>query len=529
MNPLRARVAMLFVLAALVPVVVSVIVWTGATRWGEADAQDAVALAAEALARPARQGTDAVDALCRDDLVVDRLMESLSESEPSGLDFQRLFDAKIRVAGLQALWLLDARSGQELVRVGEASKARATEPSLHEQARVAKGPFLISLGRGEPRFVGYTCTIERAGSAITVIGAHSIAELRSPDRDRIALRAEARASEVPLWEISTTAGTPMVFVFRTTSRTAPPLLIWVLVVGAVALGLALIAGGYLSRWLESGVEELTQAATRIGGGNLATTVREGNAGPFRATATAFNRMTRDLRDAQEQLRQTERVAAWQDIAKRLAHELKNPLSPIRLSIETLRKAHARSHDEFNALFDETTTTILQEVDRLRHIVDEFSRFARLPSPTLQEHDVTEIVGQVVSLYAEGSVGVEAELPDAAVIAAVDAEQITQVLHNLVQNARDAALEPHAGRHGLVRVKLGQTAREARIEVEDNGPGIPPDVQTAIFEPYYTGKKEGSGLGLAISSRIVTEHGGRIEVASKPGRTIFTVAIPLSGT
>jgi nitrogen fixation/metabolism regulation signal transduction histidine kinase len=236
-------------------------------------------------------------------------------------------------------------------------------------------------------------------------------------------------------------------------------------------------------------------------------------------------MTRDLRNAQEQLRQTERVAAWQDIAKRLAHELKNPLSPIRLSIETLRKAHARSKDDFDVLFDESTKTILQEVERLRQIVDEFSRFARLPPPTLRETDLREIVPQAVSLYASGEVAVSAELPGHPIRAQVDADQITQVLHNLLQNANDAALNAHPSGGGRVRVNLEEGLHEVRIRVEDNGGGILDDQVDLIFEPYFTDKKRGTGLGLAITSRIVTEHGGRIDVESRPGKTTFTVTIP----
>ena len=120
-------------------------------------------------------------------------------------------------------------------------------------------------------------------------------------------------------------------------RRAPPLLLWIACVAVLVVGLALLFGGYLNRWLQSSVDELTAAATRVGRGDFDTTLRDDSGGAFPATATAFNRMTRDLRDARAELRRTERVAAWQEIAKSLAHELKNPLSPIRLSIETLRK------------------------------------------------------------------------------------------------------------------------------------------------------------------------------------------------
>ncbi len=311
----------------------------------------------------------------------------------------------------------------------------------------------------------------------------------------------------------------------TFDRRGPPLLLWVASVAVLALGLALMFGGYLNRWLQASVDELTEAATRVGQGDFSTTLRDRPNAAFPATATAFNRMTRDLRDARERLRQTERVAAWQEIAKSLAHELKNPLSPIRLSIETLRKAHERSHEDFDALFEESTKTILQEVERLRAIVDEFSRFARLPAPKLARSDLREVVAQAASLHAEGDAPVTAALPGAPVDARVDADQLTQVLHNLLQNARDAAREAHPDGGAAVRLSLEASSDTAIIRVEDNGLGIPADQTDAVFEPYYTRKEGGTGLGLAITQRIVTEHGGRIEVASRPGKTTFTVVLP----
>jgi nitrogen fixation/metabolism regulation signal transduction histidine kinase len=301
--------------------------------------------------------------------------------------------------------------------------------------------------------------------------------------------------------------------------------LWIACVTVLALGLALIFGGYLNRWLQSSVNELTAAATRIGRGDFDTTLRDGPGRAFPATATAFNQMTRDLRDAREQLRQTERIAAWQEIAKSLAHELKNPLSPIRLSIETLRKARERSHEEFDSLFDESTKTILQEVERLRNIVDEFSRFARVPAPQLEKTDLRQVVSQAASLHAEGEAPVTANLPGTPVEAFVDADQITQVLHNLLQNARDAAREAHPSGGGAVGLSLEEKACTLYLRVEDNGAGIPADQREAIFEPYYTRKEGGTGLGLAITQRIVTEHGGRIDVESRAGRTVFTVVLP----
>ncbi|MDH3623376.1 MAG: ATP-binding protein [Myxococcales bacterium] len=529
MTSLSTRVVVLFALVAIFPIALTVVVWFAMATWGGGETNREAELAGRYLQELDEQRKVAVTALCRDDLVVDRLLTSRSEDTPSELDYDRLFRGAMRGAGLQALWILDSRSG-EVIAAGHENQIIGRDGSaLIRQGRLAgERAFVITLGEQEhQKFVGRACTIERGGAGVTVVGAHRFTDLRALDPDRILVVDQVSHRDLPIAELVDSEGAAKgVVVWRSgIDQAAPPLLLWMGCVALLALGLALLFGGYLNRWLQSSVDELTEAATRIGAGDFATTLREGQPGAFHATATAFNRMTRDLRNAQEQLRQTERVAAWQDIAKRLAHELKNPLSPIRLSIETLRKAHARSKDDFDVLFDESTKTILQEVERLRQIVDEFSRFARLPPPTLRETDLREIVPQAVSLYASGEVAVSAELPGHPIRAQVDADQITQVLHNLLQNANDAALNAHPSGGGRVRVNLEEGLHEVRIRVEDNGGGILDDQVDLIFEPYFTDKKRGTGLGLAITSRIVTEHGGRIDVESRPGKTTFTVIIP----
>jgi len=529
MSSLSTRVVVLFALVAIFPVALTVAVWFGVANWGGNEANREAELAGRHLGTLAEQREAAVTTLCRDDLVVDRLLTSRSEDAPLELDYDRLFRGAMRGAGLQALWVLDSRSG-EVIAAGHKNRIIGREGSaLIRQARLAAGqPFVVALGEQDhQKFLARACTIERSGAGVTVVGAHRFTDLRALNPDRILIVDEPSARDLRIAELADAEGAAKeVVVWRSgIDRGAPPLLLWLGCVALLALGLALLFGGYLNRWLQSSVDELTQAATRIGAGDFATTVREGQTGAFQATATAFNRMTRDLRNAQDQLRQTERIAAWQDIAKRLAHELKNPLSPIRLSIETLRKAHARSHDDFDALFDESTKTILQEVERLRHIVDEFSRFARLPTPILRETDLREVVTQAVSLYAPGEVAISAELPGHPIYAQVDADQITQALHNLLQNASDATRAAHPNGGGTVRLSLEQGLDEVRVRIEDNGTGIPEDRINLVFEPYFTAKEGGTGLGLAITSRIITEHGGRVDVQSRPGRTVFTVVLP----
>jgi signal transduction histidine kinase len=529
MNRFGTRVVVLFALVATFPVALTAIVWLAVSQWGAGTGTGEAEMARTQLRELDEQRKAALTRLCRDDLALDKLLDDRSREMPPELDYDRLFRGSMEAAGLQALWVLDSLSGEVLATGHRHRVLGETAAELTRQARSAgDGAFVVLLGEQEhQRFLVRSCSIARGGARVTVIGGHRFSALRSLDPKQLVITGEAGKGDEVVTELVDAEGVMQgVMVWRPRlDRRGPPLLLWIACVAVLALGLALLFGGYLNRWLQSSVDELTQAATRVGRGDFDTTLRDSPGGAFPATATAFNRMTRDLKDAREQLRQTERIAAWQEIAKSLAHELKNPLSPIRLSIETLRKARERSHEEFDAMFEESTKTILQEVERLRNIVDEFSRFARLPAPQLRKADLREVAAQAASLHAEGEAPVTANLPALPVESFVDPDQITQVLHNLLQNARDAAREAHPRGGGRVSVSLEERAGTVYIRVEDNGAGIPADQAGVIFEPYYTRKEGGTGLGLAITQRIITEHGGRIDVESKAGRTVFTVVLP----
>jgi signal transduction histidine kinase len=528
MNRFSTRVVVLFAVVATFPVALTGVVWLAVSQWGADTGTGEVEMARTQLAELDAQREEAVSRLCRDDLAIDTLLRERGEESPPALDYDRLFRGSMKAAGLQTLWVLDSLSG-EVIATGHRHRLLADGADLTRQARSAGDrAFTVVLGDQEhQRYLVRSCSIARGRARVTVIAGHRFSDLRSLDPRQLVITGEAGKRDEVVAELADAEGVAQaVMVWRPRlDRRGPPLLLWIGCVVVLAIGLALIFGGYLNRWLQSSVDELTAAATRVGRGDFDTTLRDGPGGAFAATATAFNRMTRDLRDAREQLRQTERIAAWQEIAKSLAHELKNPLSPIRLSIETLRKARERSHEDFDAMFEESTKTILQEVERLRSIVDEFSRFARLPAPKREKTDLRELVAQAASLHAEGEAPVEGNLPSTAIEAFVDADQITQVLHNLLQNARDAAREAHPDGGGAVLLSVEKKAGTVYIRVEDNGPGIPTGQADAIFEPYYTRKEGGTGLGLAITQRIVTEHGGRIDVESRAGRTVFTVVLP----
>jgi two-component system, NtrC family, nitrogen regulation sensor histidine kinase NtrY len=237
-------------------------------------------------------------------------------------------------------------------------------------------------------------------------------------------------------------------------------------------------------------------------------------------------MMEDLRTSKDRLVIAERIAAWQEIARRLAHEIKNPLTPIQMAMDTLRKVWKKQHPQFGEILEESTETVLEEADRLKRIVSEFSDFARMPKPELQRVDLNDVVKSVTGLY-QGAIRVETKL---AKIPDIDADkgQINQVVLNLVENARDAIGERSDGKI-TVQTKLGDAGDRAVLIVDDNGPGVPTELKDKIFAPYFSTKlnKGGTGLGLAIVHRIVSDHGGRIQITDAlGGGARFLIELPL---
>jgi two-component system nitrogen regulation sensor histidine kinase NtrY len=261
----------------------------------------------------------------------------------------------------------------------------------------------------------------------------------------------------------------------------------------------------------------------------AATVLAGGAGHREGAVLVLDDVTPLIR--------AQRVAAWRDVARRLAHEIKNPLTPIQLSAERLRRHLGASPPPTGALVAECTDAIITEVEALKGLVDEFAQFARMRGPRLLPTDVNQLIDDALPLYAgvlqHGTVVVRrhfaADLPSVR----LDVEQMRQVIINLLDNAIEALGGPVAparpdGRPATIVIATAYDARNelVRITVSDNGPGVSPADRDKLFMPYYSTKGRGSGLGLAIVRRIVVEHGGAIEVgAGVPSGTVFTIELP----
>jgi signal transduction histidine kinase len=303
----------------------------------------------------------------------------------------------------------------------------------------------------------------------------------------------------------------------------------VLLAALASTAVALVLAVLLARSLGRPIAELASEARKVASGE-AQPLRVRGPGEIAELARAFGKMLEDLETMRRRLAATSRVAAWREVARRIAHEVKNPLAPIRAAVETLRRLRARDDPEFFAYFDEATRTVLDEVHRLSTMVTEFTRFARLPAPHPQEVDVVDLARQIVQLYEPATKArlhlvVGPTLP----LVRADRDQIVQVLTNLVQNALDAVAD--RAQSGDVCVSIdSQGASSVAVTVSDNGPGVAPEIASRLFEPYATTKQRGTGLGLAIAQRIAIEHNGELsQIQPTTGRgAAFRLVLSVAG-
>jgi two-component system nitrogen regulation sensor histidine kinase NtrY len=212
----------------------------------------------------------------------------------------------------------------------------------------------------------------------------------------------------------------------------------------------------------------------------------------------------------------QRTSAWADVARRIAHEIKNPLTPIQLSAERLRRKYAATIQDDGGIFKQCTDTIVRQVDDIKRMVDEFSRFARMPKPVMTQEDVGDAVRQVVFLQRVGSpdIDIDLEIAEDPMPARFDRRLISQALTNIIKNATEAiaAVPPDTLGRGHIRVWAARDGEDIVIDVVDNGIGLPKENRSRLLEPYVTTREKGTGLGLAIVGRILEDHGGRIELA-----------------
>jgi two-component system nitrogen regulation sensor histidine kinase NtrY len=222
--------------------------------------------------------------------------------------------------------------------------------------------------------------------------------------------------------------------------------------------------------------------------------------------------------------QAEKALMWQDVAKRITHEIKNPLTPIKLSAERLLKRWRSGDKNFQAVIEKSTATIVREVDGLQKLVNEFSRLGRMPDVVMAECDLKTLITEAVDLYRDyEKARINLDYRASKTSMKLDAEHFRRVLINIIDNAMQAI-----GESGIIDVTVDANAASGMmvIKISDNGKGIREEDKARLFQPYFTGRKGGTGLGLAIAHKIVTEHKGVISVGNNvPRGTVFTIEIP----
>jgi len=301
-----------------------------------------------------------------------------------------------------------------------------------------------------------------------------------------------------------------------------------LLCGGGGIVLAILLSGWAAVRVTRPVEQLVQAAREVASGNWNTKVNVTSSDELGDLAKSFNHMTRELLAQREHLVQAERVAAWRELARRLAHELKNPLFPLQLTVENLMRARQQSPQQFEEIFQESSATLLAEIANLKAIISRFSEFSRMPQPQVQKIQLNDVALNVVRLFQSQfrsperpPIECKLDLAEPMEPIAADSDLLHRALSNLVLNAMDAMPDG-----GTLTLRTHQNGDFSHVEVSDTGDGLAPEECERLFTPYYTSKPHGTGLGLAIVQSVISDHGGRISVRSESGKgTTFVIELP----
>jgi signal transduction histidine kinase len=294
---------------------------------------------------------------------------------------------------------------------------------------------------------------------------------------------------------------------------------------AAGLLLALVLGLLWSWRVARPVERLAADSRRLARGDWDTPVEPSGIRELEALAGSLDHMRQDLREYRERLRVSERHAAWSQMARTVAHEVKNPLTPIAIAVADLKRSHELNRPEFPQILEQAVRIVGEEVESLKRLLDEFSEFARLPAPRFERCRIAELLGGLATLHArdveQGRLSIAPADPDVTIEA--DPDQLRRALVNLIKNGLEAS-----GVDGRVTVAAAADAEALEIVVNDAGPGLDDEQRANLFVPGYSTKGRERGIGLTVVERIVNDHGGAIAVDSAPGRgTTFRVRLPRS--
>ena len=269
------------------------------------------------------------------------------------------------------------------------------------------------------------------------------------------------------------------------------------------------------------LKRLQDATLQLAQGDLAVIVKESRFSPLNDLIISFNNMTHELLSNRKKLIQAEKDSAWRDMARILAHEIKNPLTPIRLSLERLEMKYASKSKNLDDVFSNVTKVIHEEIDNLQSFATEFSKFARLPEAVMKHYNINEQLSEICAPY-QTELKINLKLEEKLPLLFADKIQIKQVLENLIQNSINASKEDFN-----ITINTNFIDSNINISIQDNGHGINAKDINEIFNPYFTKSRGGTGLGLAIVKRIIENHGGSINVESQIGiGTTFNLSFPI---
>lgn len=310
---------------------------------------------------------------------------------------------------------------------------------------------------------------------------------------------------------------------------------FVLVIALAAMALGVL----LARRVTRQVGVLAEANRRVGRGDLDVRVPKGSDDEIGELIESFNGMVEDLKLSRERIDYLQRIGAWQEFARRLAHEIKNPLTPIQLAAQEVYRSYRGDDPAYRRKLEDASAIIEEEVATLRRLVSEFSSFARLPTAELVDADLRDFLAEIersgpalledATRHEAAPVRLVVEVPKEPLPVRIDAMMLKRGVDNLVRNAVQAVSQLRIEGGGKVVVRASRQRDSIRLTVDDNGPGIPESDRDRIFDPYFTTKVEGTGLGLPIVKKVVLEHGGTVElVASSLGGARFVISLPLAG-
>jgi nitrogen fixation/metabolism regulation signal transduction histidine kinase len=523
---IRRRLTLAILLTALIPVLVAI--WLAETTVRQTSARFFVPEVGASLDRSLglyQELARAVKAAMKSETAAIAADEGLGKAVADGDDaavkraLERLFP------GHPELVSLTVRNGERTL--GEVNRGRPLEPRTENRFEVSR-----SLARDVPPPVAPGRDAGRAHDEVEAPPVADDETLDGPELVAVFAARKARFEEL-------SAASQFVETYkRIEQRRSADERSYVLAFSAL-LGITILAavgvGSLVARGPARRVVELEVATRRVALGDLSVRVPEVGDDELGKLARAFNRMLSEVEMSRSRIEYLQRISAWQEMARRLAHEIKNPLTPIQLAVQDIHRRYDGESKEYQKLLDTTLEVVEDEVGTLRRLVSEFSDFARLPRAELEQADLAEFLQELSErpLLAEDerlrdaapdgadapSIGFEIEKAPAPV--QIDRQMLRRVLINLVRNAAQAM----KGK-GRIVVRLHRDGDAFHLDVDDDGPGVPSGMREQIFDPYVTTKTDGAGLGLSIVKKIVIEHHGSIVATESPlGGARLRVRLP----